>query len=300
FCGACGTSPPSTARKWSPGLWRITRCDCSTSTQSGSTRWTAVISTPSRSNSAAGRSASRPSRRPSPSRATRSRTSSNPTSFSRVSCSARPVDVSSPRTRSGILASPNPNARRRSRACSRTNKTVTSRAFSIAGPRFAEPHPLSRRHRRAGRAGLCRPVRAGELRQGEAARDHPDDPVAEGRQMTGPASRIVVGFLDALASERGASANTLEAYRRDLSDYEGHLSAQGTDALNAGAKHVEAYLCSRGADGLSAASLARRLSAVRQFHKHLYAEGHRRDDPTLPIDGPRRARPLPKVLTVED
>jgi integrase/recombinase XerD len=118
--------------------------------------------------------------------------------------------------------------------------------------------------------------------------------------MSAPASRIVVGFLDALASERGASANTLEAYRRDLSDYEGHLSAQGTDALNAGAKHVEAYLCSRGADGLSAASLARRLSAVRQFHKHLYAEGHRRDDPTLPIDGPRRARPLPKVLTVED
>ncbi|HKN28754.1 MAG TPA: site-specific tyrosine recombinase XerD [Roseiarcus sp.] len=113
-------------------------------------------------------------------------------------------------------------------------------------------------------------------------------------------SRLVVGFLDALASERGASANTLEAYRRDLSDYEGHLVAQGTDALKAGAAHVQTYLSSRGADGLSAASLARRLSAVRQFHKHLYAEGHRRDDPTLPIDGPRRARPLPKVLTVED
>ena len=73
------------------------------------------------------------------------------------------------------------------------------------------------------------------------------------------ASRLVVGFLDALASERGASANTLEAYRRDLSDYEGHLSAQGTDALRAGAAHVQAYLSSRGADGLSAASLARRL-----------------------------------------
>jgi len=118
--------------------------------------------------------------------------------------------------------------------------------------------------------------------------------------MSGLVSRLVVGFLDALASERGASANTLEAYRRDLSDYEGHLVAQGTDALKAGAAHVQTYLSSRGADGLSAASLARRLSAVRQFHKHLYAEGHRRDDPTLPIDGPRRARPLPKVLTVED
>ena len=109
----------------------------------------------------------------------------------------------------------------------------------------------------------------------------------------------MAGFLDALASERGASDNTLEAYRRDLADYEGHLSAQGTDALKAGAQHVQAYLSSRGADGLSAASLARRLSAVRQFHKHLYAEGHRRDDPTLPIEGPRRGRPLPRVLTVE-
>ena len=118
--------------------------------------------------------------------------------------------------------------------------------------------------------------------------------------MTAPAGRLLDGFLDALASERGASANTLEAYRRDLSDYQTQLSAQGTDALKAGAAHVQAYLSSRGAGGLSAASLARRLSAIRQFHKHLYAEGLRRDDPTLSIEGPRRARPLPKVLTVED
>ena len=118
--------------------------------------------------------------------------------------------------------------------------------------------------------------------------------------MTAPAGRLLDGFLDALASERGASANTLEAYRRDLSDYQTQLSAQGTDALKAGVAHVQAYLSSRGADGLSAASLARRLSAIRQFHKHLYAEGLRRDDPTLSVEGPRRARPLPKVLTVED
>ena len=51
---------------------------------------------------------------------------------------------------------------------------------------------------------------------------------------------------------------------------------------------------------MSAASLARRLSAIRQFHKHLYAEGRRRDDPTLAIEGPRRARPLPKVLTIAE
>ena len=118
--------------------------------------------------------------------------------------------------------------------------------------------------------------------------------------MTAPAGRLLDGFLDALASERGASANTLEAYRRDLSDYQAQLAARGSDALKAGVAHVQAYLSSRGADGLSAASLARRLSAIRQFHKHLYAEGLRRDDPTLSVEGPRRARPLPKVLTVED
>ncbi|MBV8442126.1 MAG: tyrosine recombinase [Hyphomicrobiales bacterium] len=118
--------------------------------------------------------------------------------------------------------------------------------------------------------------------------------------MTSLSGRLVVGFLEALASERGASANTIEAYRRDLSDYEARLREQGTDPLKAGVAHIRAYLSSRGANGLSAASLARRLSAIRQFHKHLYAEGRRRDDPTLAIEGPRRARPLPKMLTVAE
>jgi integrase/recombinase XerD len=118
--------------------------------------------------------------------------------------------------------------------------------------------------------------------------------------MKAAAGRLIVGFLEALASEHGASANTIEAYRRDLLDYEGYLVEQGTDALKAGAAHVRAYLSRRGATGLSAASLARRLSAIRQFHKHLYAEGRRRDDPTLAIEGPRRARPLPKMLTVDE
>ncbi len=117
--------------------------------------------------------------------------------------------------------------------------------------------------------------------------------------MRAPVGRHVVGFLEALVSERGASANTLEAYRRDVTDYESYLHEQRTDALKASVAHVRAYFAAR-APNLSAASLARYLSAVRQFHKHLYAEGRRRDDPTLAIEGPRRARPLPKVLTVED
>jgi integrase/recombinase XerD len=118
--------------------------------------------------------------------------------------------------------------------------------------------------------------------------------------MTHPTGSLVVGFLEALAAERGVSPNTIEAYRRDLSDYASHLGERGENPLTAGAADLRAYLSARGAEGLKASSLARRLSAIRQFHKHLYAEGRRKDDPTLAIEGPRRGRPLPKVLTVED
>ena len=113
--------------------------------------------------------------------------------------------------------------------------------------------------------------------------------------MKGRSGGLVADFLDALAAERGASANTIEAYRRDLRDYEAYLGGQRTGARQASASHVRTYLAACSAEGLKAASLARRLSAIRQFHKHLYAEGLRRDDPTLAIEGPRRARPLPKI-----
>ncbi len=110
----------------------------------------------------------------------------------------------------------------------------------------------------------------------------------------------IVSFLEALASERGASVNTIEAYRRDLADYETYLNAKGIDALKADAAGVRGFLATRGAQKLSAASLARRLSAIRQFHKFLYAEGWRRDDPTLAVEGPRRSRPLPKLLSMAE
>ena len=116
---------------------------------------------------------------------------------------------------------------------------------------------------------------------------------------TGTASHVL-NFLEALASERGASVNTLDAYRRDLTDYEAYLKARSADALKADATHVRGFLAARGAQKLGAASLARRLSAIRQFHKFLYAEGWRRDDPTLTVEGPRRSRPLPKLLSMAE
>jgi len=117
--------------------------------------------------------------------------------------------------------------------------------------------------------------------------------------MNARKAALTTSFLEALAAERGASDNTIDAYRRDLEDYAASLEARGGPS-KAGADDVRAYLAACTAKGLKASSLARRLSAIRQFHKFLYAEGFRRDDPTLAVESPRRARPLPKILTVRD
>ncbi len=115
-----------------------------------------------------------------------------------------------------------------------------------------------------------------------------------------PAASLVQSFLDAMAAERGASRNTLDAYRRDLDDYVGFLAKRKRDPLAATGADISAFLAARTAAGLAPASLARRLSCVRQFHKHLYVERRRDDDPSLTIEGPRRGRPLPKTLTVAE
>src|SRR4051812_5621005 len=110
--------------------------------------------------------------------------------------------------------------------------------------------------------------------------------------------RLIDLFLDMLAAERGAAANTLEAYRRDLSDFSGDLVQHGSSVAKAGSENIREYLRSLSGRGFSSASVARRLSAVRQLYRFLYAEGNRKDDPAAAIEGPKRGRPLPKVLSV--
>lgn len=106
-------------------------------------------------------------------------------------------------------------------------------------------------------------------------------------------------FLDMLAAERGAARNTIEAYERDIDDYLGF--AAGCGGLEAvSASDVRAWLAELSGRGLKASSAARRLSAVRQFHRFLYTEGLLDADPTAAIEGPRLGRPLPKVLSVAE
>jgi integrase/recombinase XerD len=107
-------------------------------------------------------------------------------------------------------------------------------------------------------------------------------------------------FLDMMATERGATRNTLEAYRRDLEDYSLFLDGKKKDVGGAHTEDIRAYLAVLSRRKLAAASVARRLSAVRQLHRFLYAEGRRKDDPAAVLEGPRRGRPLPKVLAVEE
>jgi integrase/recombinase XerD len=103
-------------------------------------------------------------------------------------------------------------------------------------------------------------------------------------------------FLEMMAVERGASRHTLDAYRRDLADYRVFLASRGANALTADAALVRAWLGQLSSAGLASATMARRLSAVRQFHRFLFLEGVRRDDPTQAVEGPGRQRPLPKLL----
>lgn len=107
-------------------------------------------------------------------------------------------------------------------------------------------------------------------------------------------------FLDMLAAERGASKNTLEAYRRDLDDYLEYLKEAGGQPDSASSATVRGFMASLEERGLKASSAARRLSAVRQFHKFLYVEGYAPADPTAAVSAPKRGRALPKVLSVAE
>ncbi len=109
--------------------------------------------------------------------------------------------------------------------------------------------------------------------------------------------RHVEAFLEMLAAERGAARNTLAAYQADLADFAAFASAHGVPCAGADATTLQRYIAGLAEAGLSARTGARRLSALRQFHRFLLREEVRGDDPTQLLDAPRLAPPLPKYLT---
>jgi len=110
-------------------------------------------------------------------------------------------------------------------------------------------------------------------------------------------SALIEAFLEMLSAERGARANTLDAYARDLADARAEVRGGLKDA---GADAVEAYVAGLARRGMAASTTRRRISALRQFYRFLLQENVRADDPTARLDAPKRARSLPKTLSPQD
>src|ERR1700730_6841610 len=103
-------------------------------------------------------------------------------------------------------------------------------------------------------------------------------------------TRVINAFLDMVSAERGGADNTLEAYRRDLKDWSDFLGSRGGSIATATSQQARDHLAALSDLGFKATTMARHLSAIRQLHKFLYAEGVRADDPTTGLDGPRLGR----------
>jgi integrase/recombinase XerD len=107
-------------------------------------------------------------------------------------------------------------------------------------------------------------------------------------------------FLGWLAAERGRSANTLAAYRRDLTGYCAWLGEQATDVQRVAPADVDRFVDHRRAGGVAASSLARQMAAIRTFHRFMVSESHRVDDPTADFEGVKVPAGIPKPLSEEE
>jgi integrase/recombinase XerD len=107
-------------------------------------------------------------------------------------------------------------------------------------------------------------------------------------------------FLDMIAAEQGAGDNTLDAYRRDLTDFSEFLARSGKNFAGAETQALRDYLADLDIRGFKSSSVARRLSAMRHLYRFLLNERIRSDDPAAILSGPKRGRGLPKVLSIAD
>jgi integrase/recombinase XerD len=113
-------------------------------------------------------------------------------------------------------------------------------------------------------------------------------------------ARLINLFLDMLAAEQGASHNTLDAYRRDLTDFSEFIARAGKGFAGVETQALRDYLDDLDARGFKSSSAARRLSAMRHLFRFLLNERVRSDDPAAILSGPKRGRGLPKVLSIAD
>ncbi len=103
-------------------------------------------------------------------------------------------------------------------------------------------------------------------------------------------------FLEMMSAERGAAKNSIAAYAKDLELWCGFLAARKVTAVGASTDDVKAFQADNERLGLSRSTAARRLSAIKQFHGFLHAEGLAKENPAVIVEGPRAQQRLPKIL----
>lgn len=111
---------------------------------------------------------------------------------------------------------------------------------------------------------------------------------------------MIEEFLAMLSAERGASQNTLAAYQRDLRRLFNYLKCHAISLTKASPENLKDYLSHLSREGLSNASRARQLSAIRQFYRFMLAEGKINNDPAAHFETPKKQRPLPKLLSMDE
>ena len=104
-------------------------------------------------------------------------------------------------------------------------------------------------------------------------------------------------FLDMITAERGASPHTIDAYRRDLSQF---CEFSGISEKEVDAQDIEKFLQDLSKRGFSAKTIARKLSAIKEYFKFLYIEKRIRTNPAADVISPKQEKPLPKFLTQKE
>ncbi|MGB1076819.1 MAG: site-specific tyrosine recombinase XerD [Bdellovibrionales bacterium] len=123
-------------------------------------------------------------------------------------------------------------------------------------------------------------------------------------------SKWVDSFIEMLLTERNAALNTRQAYWRDLADFSLFLKGlSGKEIESATTADIQAYVKELGervhvkgdkSGSITNRTVARRLSALRQFYRFTISEGVRTDDPTSTVDSPKQKRTLPKTISEKD
>ena len=113
-------------------------------------------------------------------------------------------------------------------------------------------------------------------------------------------SQEIEEFLDWMVVERGRSRNTVEAYRRDLMQYEMWLTTKKSDLASVSVAEIESFLAQRLKSGAAKSSLARQFASIRMLHRFMVEEDFRRDDPASLAEGVAKPAGIPKPLSEDE